>query len=369
MPRPIFLALLLGVLVRASAAQPTRVQAPSGTLTGTVQDSATGLPVGFALVVLVEHGQRVFASEGGRFTLSGLASGPATLRILQIGYRAVSLSLSLDASPGSATGAPGVTVRLARVVFLLPEIVVEGDVCTGVRQRSGAVTDGILGEIFKNAERLLTLQEVYPFQETYQETTAFFDSLGTVTGGRIDTGRYDSRRILRYRRGRVIEREGPARVESARYFQPSDLAREEFRRTHCFWYAGMDTLDGYRALRIQFAPLKEVKTTDWAGSLLIDSATMVLERSEAHLVSLPSRGTFVSATCTLLYQQVYPTLVTLQQGRCVSRIRAKPPRTTVARWRLIDFKFLKRAPSDSGPPNPDPPLLSPLLSHLGRTSR
>lgn len=363
--RPLLLfALLFGALVRGALAQPARVRAPGGVLTGSVRDSVTGLPIGYALVILVERGHRVFASEGGRFTLTGLVSGSATLRIQQIGYRAVTLSLSLDASSGNPTGAPGLVVRLARVVFVLPEIVVEGDVCTAVRERSEDLTEGILGEMFKNAERLLTLQQDYPFQETYQEATASFDSTGALAGGRVDTGRYDSRRILRYRRGRVIEREGPAQVESARYFQPSDLARDEFRRTHCFWYAGLDSLDGSRAVRIRFVPLKEVKTADWAGSLLIDSASMVLKGSEAHLVNLPRRGTFLSASCSLLYRQMFPTLVTLQQARCVSRLRTKPPTATVARWQLIDFKFLQRAPSD-----PEPPKPAPLLPHHGGTAR
>ena len=364
-PPIVLLALLLCPLVRGGLAQPVKVRAPDGVLTGTVRDSVSGLPIGYALVILGERGQRVFASESGRFTLAGLASGSVTLRVQQIGYRAVTLSVSLDASPGSPTGAPGLVVRLTRQVVVLPEIVVEGDVCSGVRERSADLTDGILGEMFKNAERLLALQEDYPFQETYQEATALFDSLGGVTGGRVDTGRYDSRRILRYRRGRVIEMEGPARLESARYFQPSDLAREEFRRTHCFWYAGLDTLDGYRAFLIQFAPLREVKSADWAGSLLIDSASMVLERSEAHLVNIPRRGTFLSASCTLLYRQVFPTLVTLQQARCVSRLRGKPPTTTVARWQLIDFKFLLRTPSEVEPAKPAPPL----LPHFRRTTR
>jgi hypothetical protein len=367
--RPVLLIpLLLGALAHPALGQPAKVLAPGGVLTGMVRDSGSGGPVGYALVILVERGLRMFASEGGRFSFTGLASGPVTLRIQQIGYRAVTLSLNLDTSPGTPVGALGLAVRLAKEVVVLPEIIVEGDICSGARERSGDAVDGVLGEIFKNAERLLTLQEDYPFRETYQETTTRFDSLGGLRGGRVDTGNYDSRRILRYRRGRVIEHEGPARVESARYFQPSDLAREEFRRTHCFWYAGLDSLFGYRALRIEFAPLKRVRTIDWAGSLLIDSASMVLLSSEAHLVNLPRRGTaFVSAGCTLHYRQVFPTLVALEQGRCVSRFRSRPPSTTVSHWQLIDFKFLLRKPSEPEPAKPAPfsrPPATPFLRGL-----
>ncbi len=349
---PLLLATLATAqLTSPAGAQPMSVRAPAGSLTGIVRDSMTGLAIGYALVTLVEHNQRAFANEGGRFTLSELGSGKATLRVQQIGYRPVTLILAVDATPGLPAAAPALVVRLSRQVVVLPEIVVEGNGCGRARERSGAARDGVLGEMFQNAERLLTLQQHYPFRETFQETTTFVDSLGEVTGGRVDTGRYDSRQILSYRPGRVITWEGRARVESARYFQPSDLARDEFRRTHCFWYSGLDSLFGLRALRIEFAPLRRIKTIDWAGALLIDSASMVLLSSEAHLVNLPRRGTaFREAGCTLYYRQVFPTLVTLQQARCISRLHSSPRTTSVAHWERIDFKFLQRTPTSAEPP-------------------
>ena len=343
--RPLLLALLLLVRAGFAPAQAIRVQAPGGNLTGMVQDSASGLPIGYALAVLTSPPLRVFASEGGRFTLSGLAQGRATLRVQQIGYRPLTLTLDVDINPGGA-GAPGLVVRLSRQVFQLPEIIVEGDICSGERERSGFAEEGLLGAVYQNAERLFTLQEDYPFEETYQEATARYDTTGTVIGGRVDTGHYDSRRILRYEKGHVTVREGPFQVESALYFQPSDLARNEFRRTHCFWYAGNDSVAGAVAYHFEFAPLSNVKSIDWAGSLFIDSTSMVLVRSEAHLVNLTRRNSsFLSASCTLAYRQVMPTLVTPEQARCVSRHQSKPPYVTVARWLLIQFRFLGRTPS------------------------
>src|SRR6185369_15527156 len=61
--------LLFGLLplIRAGVApaQAVRVPAPGGTLTGIVRDSASGQPIGYALVVLANPPLRVFASEGG----------------------------------------------------------------------------------------------------------------------------------------------------------------------------------------------------------------------------------------------------------------------------------------------------------------
>src|ERR1051325_3914738 len=72
--RPPLALALLGLLPIALLGQQP-VRAPGGTLTAVVRDSATGLPVGYALVVVAGHEQRVFATEAGKFTLSGLGGG------------------------------------------------------------------------------------------------------------------------------------------------------------------------------------------------------------------------------------------------------------------------------------------------------
>jgi hypothetical protein len=70
--------------------------------------------VGYALVLVTGTEQRVFASESGRFVLSGLASGRLTIRIQQIGYGAVTLPLQIDAGGPAGPGGPGIEVALTR---------------------------------------------------------------------------------------------------------------------------------------------------------------------------------------------------------------------------------------------------------------
>src|SRR5688500_9399729 len=91
--------LVLALALPAVAGGQTPVRAPGGTLRGVVHDNLTGRPVGYALVVLVERDQRVFSSESGRFTLTGLSPGAARLRIQQIGYRARLIPLRVDVRP------------------------------------------------------------------------------------------------------------------------------------------------------------------------------------------------------------------------------------------------------------------------------
>jgi hypothetical protein len=67
------------------------------------------MPVGYALLIVVERNLRIFASEAGKFALAGLSAGPITLRVQQIGYRGVSIPLVLD-TRGAPAGSLGVVM-------------------------------------------------------------------------------------------------------------------------------------------------------------------------------------------------------------------------------------------------------------------
>lgn len=345
-------ALLAIVLVPTHPLRASTPAQDSGMLTGTVRDSATGQPVSYALIIVVGKEQQVFAGESGRFTLTGLDRGDVTLRIQQIGYRPARVIVSTEPRPGSPV-APLVIV-LSRQPVVLPEVVVRGSVCTGVEELGEKAEGGsILDEAFKNAERLLAVERSYPFRVAFQRVTTVYDSVRDVRGGWTDTVHYDSRSLTGYRKGRVLPLNPVrGRTESARYFTTSDMAREEFRKSHCFWYAGQDsTIEGFPGYRIEFAPRAEIKGVDWAGSFVIDTLTMRLLKSEARMVNLPPRGTtFTAAVCTVFYNPIAPTLVQEFQAACVHAHRTTPPQLVVERWLLVRSVFLGRTPVD--PPQP-----------------
>ena len=342
------LLLFAGV---ASASAQTSARAPSGTLRGMVQDSATGAPVGYALVVLLGGDQQAFTSESGRFSLSRLAPGKAQLRVQQIGYRARTLTLEIDTQSGGVDGSSGLVIRLARQVIVLPEISVEGQSCLGMRDLGSTApeTGTILGEAYLNAERILALERKYPFVLEFQRVVTRLDSAYDRIDGRVDTLVKDSRTYLPYRAGKVLDRGVRERVAA---FTSSDFAGEEFQRTHCFWYAGRDSLEGFPGYRIDFAPKPEIKSPDWSGSMLVDSASMALLRTETQLVNLPPTGTnFLTASCTIFYQPIVPSLPQEFQVRCVSSQRGGPPHFRVERWLLINRRFTGKTPLGPEPPH------------------
>jgi hypothetical protein len=325
------------------------VSAPGGTLRGLVQDSATGRPVGYALLILASRDQRVFASEQGRFALSGLSSGRTTLRVQQIGYRPVTLSLAVDTRSEAPAGGPVLVIQLVQQVLILPEIDVQGKSCNSMEDlsASSAGASTIFDEMFKNAERILTLERKYPFVLKFQRVVTFLDSTYTRLGGFVDTIRKESRSYSPYRAGELLDRAGVA-GERVAAFTTSDIAGAEFQKSHCFWYAGRDSVEGFPGYRIEFAPTPKITTIDWAGSLLVDSVSLGLLRAEARLVNIPPKGTnFLSAVCTIFYQPIVPSLPQEFQSRCVSAQKGGPPHIRVERWLLVNRTFLGKQPVGS----------------------
>jgi hypothetical protein len=345
MRRPPLLLLLLALRAVPGEAQ-IPVVARQGILSGVVRDSATGEPVGYALVELSGRGQQVFATSSGRFRLAGAGTGLVGLRVRQIGYHPVTVRLRVETDPRSGASPAELTVWMRRRPLVLPELIALGDACPGMREAGALAPEGgtILEEAYQNAERILTLERAFPFVLHYQLGTTILDSSYVRIGGAIDTIRRDSRSLASYRAGRVVERPG-TRLERVNAFTTSDIAREEFQRTHCFWYAGRDSVAGFTGFRIGFAPRPEVRTVDWAGSLLVDSASMSLLQAEARVVNLPRRGTeVVSVVCTIFYRPILPSLPQEHEARCVSTRRGPPRRILVERWLLVNRQFIGRDP-------------------------
>lgn len=341
---PLVLFLLALRAVPGDAQVP--VVARQGILNGVVRDSATGEPVGYALVQLLGGSEPVFATAAGRFRLTRVAPGPADLRVRQIGYQPVTLHLRVEPEPAAGAAPVDLVVSMRRRPLVLPELIALGDACPGMREAAALAPEGgtILEEAYQNAERILTLERAFPFILHYQLATTILDSGYVRIGGEIDTIRRDSRGAAPYRAGRVLERAG-TRLERVNAFTTSDIAREEFQRTHCFWYAGRDSVAGFSGFRIGFAPRAMVRTVDWAGSLLVDSASMALLQAETRVVNLPRRGTEVlSVVCTIFYQPVLPSLPQEHEARCVSTRKGPPRRIAVERWLLINREFLGRDP-------------------------
>ncbi|GAA3956617.1 outer membrane beta-barrel family protein [Hymenobacter antarcticus] len=111
---------------RPAPAAPAAPRAATGRVTGTVTDAATGKPVSYATVAVLETGTGKVVNGGvcgddGKFVLPGIPAGTYTVQVSFLGYKN-------EARPGVTVPAGGVlelgTVALAATAQKLGEVVV-----------------------------------------------------------------------------------------------------------------------------------------------------------------------------------------------------------------------------------------------------
>ncbi len=132
-------AVLLGVAVlaaRALAAVPVLPTPPTGDVTGTVSDSATGKPLPGGEVRLMQNGGVVATTVTdafGRFIIHNLSAGSYAVEIRYLGYHAASRAVTL----GTTGATVAVDLRLAPIPINLEAVEVQAAVPLAVDTRTG----------------------------------------------------------------------------------------------------------------------------------------------------------------------------------------------------------------------------------------
>lgn len=136
------------------------------------------------------------------------------------------------------------------------------------------------------AEQYGTFRQRYPFRLTLERRT---QSGGPGRfGARIETSTEETTSSEwgdRYFPGRVIQRTG-----ASSWFVPllfvTALADSAFWDRHCFVARGVESHEGHRVIRLDFAPALGIRDAEWEGAAWIDSAANVLRRVEFRLTNL-----------------------------------------------------------------------------------
>ena len=274
----------------------TRAPFPTApaTLLLRVVDSTSRLPVPNAEITarerrgLTEVLRRGLTDARGEVRVLFPENGELQVHIRQIGFRYADRTFRRN--PDSRAEEDTAVVALERLGFALPQVVVraERNCKESVDPSNVALTAASMELLRFGAEQFENFRRTYPFDFTLEERT-----LATSFGiGRprprlkVDTlasngwgGQYIP--------GRVVMPSG--RDE---YFVPllfvSALADSAFWSLHCFAARGVESHDGRRLIRLDFAPTLDVRDPDWEGSAWLDSARSVLARVDFRLTNLRS---------------------------------------------------------------------------------
>jgi hypothetical protein len=263
------------------APAPTARAAQDRLVTIRVLADADGSPLANAEVIDRGTGARALTRENGEARVRLPLQGELLLRVRQLGYAYLDLTLEWATLPGG--GEEPVVVRLARIPFALPSVsTTAARDCPPIDDNVKPLALWALDQLREGAERYETFRQAYPFRVEIERNTVRRNRMGQVTRANRSRERGDSERWGdRYTPGAVVALH-PLGFSVPILFVAT-LGDPAFWDHHCITTARVEGSDSLRQVRLRFAPSPSAKGSDWGGDALMDSSTSLLRRIEFHL--------------------------------------------------------------------------------------
>ena len=256
-----------------------------------------------------------FTSEEGILRLTATPGGSHRLIVKRIGLAPFDTTI--------AQPTDSVRVVMRRLTFTLPAVRVRNDDCKG---QAADVSDGLrllFDRVTENAERYRLLARDYPFQTAMQrQYGARRGDDWKIDRPVVDTVSFASRTASQYSPGNVLSPMALRGVTVRDYMtipDLTDLADSAFMRSHCFRFAGFDTVASAEVVRMEFEPVSSLKGPDVAGTIRLRTSDYQLVQLQFRLVNLPPRSDVESVNVTTDFREIAPGLVII--GHVDSRIR------------------------------------------------
>ncbi|MGV3707277.1 MAG: carboxypeptidase regulatory-like domain-containing protein [Gemmatimonas sp.] len=328
-------------------------QTPSGANGSIIRGhvvSATGEPLAFAVVTIVQLDRQQFSNAQGRFVFVDLPAGSYRITVRQLGYTPAVVEVAV-----AANAAQDVTVAMKRVVTQLATVNVgAGWACEKPgRPASGATAQliDVFEQLEQNAVRLRLLTKEYPFETLTERKRMLRYGDGLETLDRIDSVRSASAANARYEPGRVVyEVRETGKPPESRLQVPTllDFADSLFQSNHCFILAGVEEHDGQSDIRVDFKPWSKLKSPDVEGSVYLHPQSFRLLRSELELTRIPKevRG-LERLHATTYFDDIVPGLPNVAEIVATSDLKSPSlvgPRRAVERIVTLRVMFRDRRP-------------------------
>jgi hypothetical protein len=267
------------------------------------------------------------------------------LRVRQLGFQFVDRVI--------AVGTDSSTFELQRVAYVLPAVrtTATAACATETDPQAAMLSASVLEQLRAGAERYEEFRRAYPFRVRLERRSANISSAGDVRAVRANletehSGKWGER----YAPNSIIRRTRLGFTVPILFI--AALADPAFWERHCFLAYGVESLDTARVIRLMFSPKPSVRSPDWEGAALVDSATSTLRRIEFRLTGLkpgdrPRRlegyTTFTSPTPFIV---VPDTTTAVWWRRDVPEGVAWGNADAVQRIALKEITFLRNIPPD-----------------------
>jgi hypothetical protein len=253
------------------------------TVTVTVIDAGARYPLVNADVIDLATGQRRFTDDNGQARLSWPSNGQLRLRVREVGYKPVQRTLQRATATEQET-----TFAMSKVAYVISPVKATSHCVTTDDTAALALSVSVLDQLKQGAEKYNEFRRLYPFEASVERRTARVPENGPVrriikANEKFRSETWDQA----YTPGKVVEYGGG--TFNAPIFFLSTLGDSVFWENHCFIARGIESYRGSRAVRLEFSPIMDLRTPDWAGAALLDSATSYLLRLEFRLLNLDPR--------------------------------------------------------------------------------
>ncbi len=311
-----------------------------------VIDQHTNQPLMNAELIYRGPGGSRLTDQRGEARLVLDASDPLQLRVRQIGYRFVDTTLR------APTIGSQVTIAMERVAYVLPAVAATAaDACDERGDSASSIlTATALEQLKMGAERYRTFRTEYPFRITQERFTKRFSESGKVLRMTAVTEQENSERWGDpYKPGSVVIYSGLG--FSVQILFLANLADPLFWTNHCFAARPM-VWEGSTVVRIDFSPVRTIRSPDWAGWAILDPASSVLRRIEFRLVGLtptssPNRLEGFTSFMSPSDYIVVPESSAAMWWRSAARARQTSWPDVLQVLHLKELKYRKKSPDDS----------------------
>lgn len=279
-------------------------------LRGEVRALETQARLSYSTVVLEPGFPPRFTDDSGSFWYATLANGTYRLSVRAIGFSPFDTVITVTAAPVV------LQIGLRPLAFELPPVTVvamrsclrPGPPAADSEPELAAIFD----QIRETAARYRLLSDTYPFRYWLERWTWDDPPQSRGGGPAIDTVELRSNVRRAYAPGALVLMEAGPRGRRERVLRlPTlvDLADSMFHRTHCFAFAGMDSIDGRSQWRVDFLAAERLRTPDVGGSAWLDTDTHQLHRLTLRLTR-PERAmaTIRSLEATVAFGYLLPSI-------------------------------------------------------------
>jgi hypothetical protein len=344
-----------GIALVAVSSSMLRAQQAVGSITGVLVSKDAGISLAYGVVAAPSLGLERFTTVTGSFLLKDLPAGQLHLIVRRLGYIPKELVVTVRAGMTDT-----VRVELSRVAVQLATMHVRAypDCNEPGAPRPGhdSTLATVFGQVRMNAQQYRLLAESYPFAYAMVSVLGHFDTSGVVWHDRIDTMRIDGLSKWKYKPGKVTSRNFRGRRGElfVNLLTLVDLADPTFIANHCFHNGGLTRVDTATWFRIDFLAAAKIKTSDFDGSIFLDTATYQIRRSVLRLRPLPSINGMTGMEVTTEFAEILPSIPVIAKVSSTqtfeTRVRGVRYPTMFDEQRLIEFAFLGPKPGEEKKP-------------------